>query len=54
MLVTSKIFAATSASSATTAAEFVKHRRALDYIDVKKAVDDKGQTNLKKWLSKAQ
>ncbi|KZP03435.1 hypothetical protein FIBSPDRAFT_941526 [Athelia psychrophila] len=54
MLVTSKIFVGTAASSATTAAEFVKHRCALDYLDVKKAVDDKGQTNLKKWLSKAQ
>ncbi|KZP33020.1 hypothetical protein FIBSPDRAFT_438666 [Athelia psychrophila] len=54
MLVTSKIFVGTAASSATTAAEFVKHRCALDYLNVKKAVDDNGQTNLKKWLSKAQ
>ncbi|KAF7976255.1 hypothetical protein HWV62_7128 [Athelia sp. TMB] len=53
MLVASRVFVATAASSATIAAEFVKYRCVLDRIDVKKAVDDRGQTNLKRWLSKA-
>jgi hypothetical protein len=54
MLVTSKAFVAAAAPSATMACEFVRYRCVVERGDIKKATEEMGQTNLKKWLSKAQ
>jgi hypothetical protein len=53
MLVASKVFVATAAPSATMACEFVRYRCVVERGDIKKATEEMGQTNLKKWLSKA-
>ena len=50
----SKVFVATAAPSTTVASEFVRYRCVVERGDVKKATEEMGQTNLKKWLSKAQ
>jgi len=52
--VASRVFVPTAATSSTTASEFVQYRCAVERGDVKRATDEMGQTNLKKWLSKAQ
>jgi origin recognition complex subunit 4 len=43
-----------AAPSANISKEFVRYRCVVDREEVKKAVEKMGQTNLKKWLSKAQ
>ncbi|KAL6309532.1 origin recognition complex subunit 4 C-terminus-domain-containing protein, partial [Sparassis latifolia] len=53
-LVSLRVLIAVSAPSAGTAKQFVMYRSALDRVDVKRAVETMGQTNLKKWFSKAQ
>ena len=54
MLVVSKMFVATAMPSTTMASAFVRYRCVIQRGDVKKATEEMGQTNLKKWLSKAQ
>jgi len=54
MLVAAKVFVATAAPSTTMASEFVRYWCIVERGDVKKATDEMGQTNLKKWLSKVQ
>ena len=54
MLVASKVFVASAAPLTTVAREFVRYRCAVERGDVKRATEAMGQTNLKKWLSKAQ
>ncbi|KAI5125006.1 hypothetical protein M0805_007430 [Coniferiporia weirii] len=53
-LVRMKVFLQATAPAVNTAREFVKYRCVVDRMDVKAAVERVGQTNLKKWLSKAQ
>jgi hypothetical protein len=54
MLVVSKMFVATAMPSTTMASAFVRYRCVVQRGDVKRATEEMGQTNLKKWLSKAQ
>jgi origin recognition complex subunit 4 len=54
LLVASKVFVATAAPSITMRSEFVRYRCTVEKRDVKRAIEEMGQTNLKKWLSKAQ
>ncbi|KAH8118304.1 origin recognition complex subunit 4 C-terminus-domain-containing protein [Phellopilus nigrolimitatus] len=53
-LVRMKVFLQAAAPSANMAKEFVKYRCIVEREDVKSAVEHFGQTNLKKWFSKAQ
>ncbi|KAF8621581.1 hypothetical protein AX15_007607 [Amanita polypyramis BW_CC] len=53
-LVSAHIFLPVGGPNSITSKEFVKHRCALERDDIKKAADKCGQTNVKKWLNKAQ
>jgi origin recognition complex subunit 4 len=55
-LISTKIFApvAAAGAAANMNREFVKYRCVPEREAVKAAVDKSGQTNLKKWLGKAQ
>ncbi|KAH7929476.1 hypothetical protein BV22DRAFT_989038, partial [Leucogyrophana mollusca] len=53
-LLAARIFVSIAAPSPNIAPQFVCYRCMVRREDVKKAVDKMGQTNLKKWLSKAQ
>jgi origin recognition complex subunit 4 len=49
-----RAFVHVAASSSSVAKEFLRYRCVVEREEVKKAVEKMGQTNLKKWLSKAQ
>ena len=49
-----KIFVQAAPASVGLGKEFVKYRMTVNRDDVKAAVERAGQTNLKKWFSKAQ
>jgi len=49
-----KVFVPVTASSENVSKEFIRYRCVAEREDVKNAVERIGQTNLKKWLSKAQ
>lgn len=49
-----KLFVATMGSSAGVNKEFLKHRTIVEREDLRLAVERMGQTNVKKWFSKAQ
>ncbi|OBZ70447.1 Origin recognition complex subunit 4 [Grifola frondosa] len=53
-LIALRIFTPVSAPSSSTAREFTSYRCVVDRMEVKAAVETMGQTNLKKWFSKAQ
>lgn len=53
-LAEARILTVIAAKSQNVAKEFVKWRCAVDYETVKKAVNKRGETSLKKWLNKAQ
>ncbi|EJD01236.1 uncharacterized protein FOMMEDRAFT_89695 [Fomitiporia mediterranea MF3/22] len=53
-LIKTKIFVQAASHTAGVGKEFVKYRCAVEREDVKVAVERIGQTNLKKWFSKAQ
>jgi origin recognition complex subunit 4 len=53
-LVSAKIFVCVTTPSSNIAKEFVRYRCVVERDEVKKAVEKMGQTNLKKWLNKAQ
>jgi origin recognition complex subunit 4 len=53
-LIAARLFVIVAPPSPNVAKEFVKYRCAVQRLDVKKAVEKMGETNLKKWLSKAQ
>lgn len=53
-LISAHIFDAIAAPNSSIAKEFVKYRCTLERDDIRKATDKCGQTNVKKWLSKAQ
>lgn len=48
------LFVPTMAPSAGLAKQFVKHRCTVEREDLRIAVERMGQTNMKKWFSKAQ
>ena len=48
-----RIFLPAAAPAASIAKEFALHRCAIDRLAVKKAVEQMGQLNLRKWLTKA-
>ncbi|KAG2156091.1 origin recognition complex subunit 4 C-terminus-domain-containing protein [Suillus clintonianus] len=52
-LIGEKIFICVAASSTSIAPGFTRYRSALNWDDVKRAVDKMGKTSLKKWLTKA-
>ena len=50
-----RIFVPASTGTSTAALrQFLRYRCVVDREDIKKAVEAVGQTNLKKWFSKAQ
>lgn len=53
-LVSSRVFVCVAAPSANIRSEFVRYRCVVEREDLKKAIEKMGQTNLKKWFSKAQ
>jgi origin recognition complex subunit 4 len=53
-LIAARLFVNVAPPSPNVAKEFVKYRCAVQRLDVKKAVEKMGKTNLKKWFSKAQ
>ncbi|KAI0068834.1 hypothetical protein BV25DRAFT_1791509 [Artomyces pyxidatus] len=53
-LISTRVFVPLAAASATVGREFVRYRCMVEREDVKRAVEAIGQTNLRKWLHKAQ
>jgi origin recognition complex subunit 4 len=53
-LESAKVFVGASAPSSSIPREFVRYRCMVEREAVKQAVEKIGQTNLKKWLNKAQ
>jgi origin recognition complex subunit 4 len=49
-----RAFVHVATPSSSIAKEFARYRCIVERGEVKKAVEKMGQTNLKKWLSKAQ
>ncbi|KAF8204796.1 hypothetical protein BJ912DRAFT_1072905 [Pholiota molesta] len=53
-LIAAKIFVCTIAAPSSIAKQFIKYRCAVDRLDIKAIIEKSGNTNLKKWLNKAQ
>ena len=52
-LVSLRVFVPIGQVSIGTKAEFVRHRCAVERVEVKRVVEQIGQLNLKKWFSKS-
>jgi origin recognition complex subunit 4 len=53
-LIAARLFVSVAPTSSSVAKGFVKYRCVVQRLDVKRAVEKMGKTNLKKWFSKAQ